>query len=641
MVAFRPPEEPTVSIIVVGLREAPALLRCLHSVAAHVLGISYAVHVVLCDPSEKLLRDLKREVTGASISVFRANLGFAQAVNFAAAQAKGDFLVLLNDDCMVTGGWLDALLATAAAYPQCGLVSSTYLHPNGTLQEAGSVLWSDGTTCGVGDGLQPGYMGFERRVTYGSGGSLLIRREVWDLVGGMSEDYYPAYYEDIDFCLSAAEAGWETWYQPASIVIHERSASTNPILRSFLMEKSKEQFKRRWQTLLTTFESHGPIEQAVWRAMGSPVRVLIIDDRIPDPSIGTGYGRMRDTIANLAREPDIYVSFHPHVLAVDDRFTVSGVRIIIDLEQHLRAEGVHYDVVIVSRPHNVELYRETIDQHLPRAVKIYDAEALFFRRLEMQATRTPDGARGQIEAEAVAAKELEVSILRWANLVVCISQIEAEVVAQITASPVRVVSPRLDLTQPTEAPFHERSGLGFIAGWSSGPGAPNSDGLLWFAREVLPMVRALHPETRLRITGFNPPSDVRWLDSEQIEFVGEVGNLRSFYDEIRVAISPTRFGAGVKIKSVEAIQFAVPLVCTSEAASGLPSALRDAVWVADGADEFANAVAELLSNEQAWSHMRDRCLAAEDRTSTEGTDTEMWAWPDIVRDAATAQARSA
>jgi glycosyltransferase involved in cell wall biosynthesis len=208
-------------------------------------------------------------------------------------------------------------------------------------------------------------------------------------------------------------------------------------------------------------------------------------------------------------------------------------------------------------------------------------------------------------------------------------------VAHSTQSPVRVVSPRLELTHPTEAAYHERSGIGFIAGWSSGPGAPNSDGLLWFAREVLPKVRAKHPETRLRITGFNPPRDVRWMASEQIEFVGEVGDLRSLYNEIRVAISPTRFGAGVKIKSVEAIQFAVPLVCTSEAASGLPFVLRNAVWVADSPDEFANAVAELLSDERTWNRMRERCLAAESRALTEEADTEMWTWPDIVRDAAT------
>jgi O-antigen biosynthesis protein len=248
----------------------------------------------------------------------------------------------------------------------------------------------------------------------------------------------------------------------------------------------------------------------------------------------------------------------------------------------------------------------------------------------MQLERSSEEARGYVEAELARIKELEDSIVRWVDLVVCISKDEAEIVRSMTQSPVRVVSPRLELTLPTEAGFDRRSGIGFVAGWSSGAGSPNSDGLLWFAREVLPRVRVQEPEAVLRVTGFDPPSDVRWLASQQIEFVGEVRDLRSFYESTRVMISPTRFGAGVKIKTVEAIQFAVPLVCTSEAAAGLPPALRDAVWVADPADDFADAVVELLRDDRAWSRMRERCLAAE--RATEETDPEVWTWPAIVRD---------
>jgi O-antigen biosynthesis protein len=632
MPTFRSPRKPTASIIIVGLRDAPTLLRCLQSVADEVLDIGYEVILVLCDPTERLLRDLDRGVTGANITVFRANLGFARAVNFAASRARGDFLVLLNDDCVVTDGWLGALLDTAARRPQCGMVSSTYLHPDGTLQEAGSVLWSDGRTAGVGDGLQRGYMSFERRVTYGSGGSLLIRREVWDLVGGMPEQYYPAYYEDIDFCLSAGEAGWETWYQPASIVVHERSMSTNPTIRAFLMARGEEQFKRRWHKVLPSFEPHGQIERAVWNGMGCPTRVLVIDDLIPDPAMGAGFGRMRDTLASLARESDLYLSFHPRVVDADARFTVGGVRVIFDLEEHLSTDGVDYEIVIVSRPDNVRLYRELIDKYLPSATKVYDAEALFSRRLEMQVEQSSGEKRRRIEAEVAAMKELETSIVRWASLVVCISRTEAEVVRSMTQSPVRVVSPRLELAHPTKAEFHQRSGIGLVAGWKSGPGTPNTDGLLWFAREVMPRLRAIEPEAVLRVTGFNPPTEVRWMTSDEIEFVGEVGDLGSFYEMIRVAISPTRFGAGVKIKSVEAIQFAVPLVCTSEAAAGLPPILRDAVWVADDPDDFADAVGELLRNDRAWNRVRDRCLAAENRALTEDTDPELWTWPAIIHD---------
>jgi glycosyltransferase involved in cell wall biosynthesis len=453
----------------------------------------------------------------------------------------------------------------------------------------------------------------------------------------MSDQYYPAYYEDIDFSLSAAEAGWETWYQPASTVVHERSTSTKPMVRSFLMAKGAEQFKRRWKDVLPSFEPYGEVERAVWHGMGCPTRVLVIDDRIPDARKGSGFGRMRDTLASLAQQSDLYLSFHPCVSAGDTPFPINGVRVITDLEQHLFTDGVEYDVVIVSRPDGFSLYHELIDEHLPDAAKIYDAEALFSRRLEMQVEHLPDGTRNRMKAYAAQMKELETSIVRWADRIVCISNIEADIVRSITQNPVYVVSPRLDLVHPTDAGFHERSDIGFVAGWLAGPGAPNSDGLLWFAREVLPKVRARQPEALLRVTGFNPPSDVRWLAGPQIEFVGEVSDLGCFYEGIRVAISPTRFGSGVKIKSVEAVQYGVPLVCTSEAARGLPSPIRDAVWVADSPDEFAEAVADLLTDDRAWKRMRDHCLAAEYSTSSEDSKTETWAWPAIVRESVKAQ----
>jgi glycosyltransferase involved in cell wall biosynthesis len=454
----------------------------------------------------------------------------------------------------------------------------------------------------------------------------------------MPEQYYPAYYEDIDFCLSAAEAGWETWYQPDSVVVHQRSTSTNPMVRSFLMATGAELFKERWKDRLPSFQPSGEVERAVWHGMGCPIRVLVIDDRIPDPSRGAGYGRMRDTLAILARESDLYVSFHACVSDGEAPFPVNGVRVVIDLEQHLAMNGVDYDVVIISRPSTVRLCREIIDRNLPNATKIYDAEALFSRRLEMQLEKQVEwfsqGSRNQIEAEAADMRSLEASIVCWADRVVCISTLEADIVRSMTEKPVHVVSPRLELARPTDAELHERSGIGFVAGWMAGPGAPNSDGLLWFVREVLPKVRARQPEAVLRVTGFNPPSDVRWMAGQQVEFVGEVGDLRYFYETIRVAISPTRFGAGVKIKSVEAVQFAVPLVCTSEAASGLPSLLRDAVWVADNADDFAEAVTDLLTDDRAWNRMRDRCLAATSPKSAEENGMETWTWPTVVRDSA-------
>jgi O-antigen biosynthesis protein len=631
MIEFSPEPAPLATLVIIGLREAPLLLDCLASVVKNTT-VPYEVIVVLNDPTPESASRVEAEIGGASVHRFRANLGFAAAANFAANLARGEYIVLLNDDCVVSPDWLFWLLDTERRRPQCAVVGSTYLHQDGSLQEAGSVLRSDGRTMAVADGEAPGSMQFERRVDYCSGGALLVRRDVWEQLGGLDEGYYPAYYEDIDFCLAAAEAGWEVWYQPRSVVTHVRSVSTNQSLRALLFERGRETFVERWSHELTEREASGELERAVWKAMGQPIRVLVIDDRVPEPRLGAGFGRMYDMLATLDREPGIHVSLHPRQAYGAD-LPILGVRIINDLESHLATRGVDYDVVVVSRPHNGEIFREMIGRLLPGRPIIYDAEALFHQRLEMQAAFAPSEERAALVEAAATTRLLEKSLARWADHVVCISEAEATKVRALADTPVHVVGPRFDGREPTPAPYRQRADIGMVAGWTAGPGSPNSDGLLWFAKEVMPKVQVRLPGCRLLITGDNPPDDVRWLAGPSFEFVGGLRDLAQFYNRIRLAISPTRFGAGVKLKTVEAIQYGVPIVSTSEGAAGLSQSLRRAVWVAESAEAFAEAVVSIASDRRVWDGQRRATFAANEASQI--ADSGMEAWPAIIRNAVT------
>jgi GT2 family glycosyltransferase len=632
VVAFREEANPRVTIIVVGLREAPTLMTCLDSIVRSVTDVAYEVLVVLNDPTSTLAAEVEHGVSGAAVFGFRSNLGFGGAVNFAAQRARGDYIVLLNDDCVVARGWLESLIETEQRRPRCAIVGGTYLNPDGTLQEAGQVLWSDGSTAAVGEGANAGYMHFERRVDYCSGGSLLIRREVWDQLGGFDDSYYPAYFEDVDFCLRAEEAGWEVWYQPLSAVDHVRSASTQADFRRFLWQRAHDTFVTRWPRVLEAREPPGAREHAVWQAMGNPIRVLVIDDQLPEPSRGSGFGRMYDMLAALERESDIHVAFFART--PDGRqpssFPLRNVRVIADLDAHLAIDGVDFEVVVISRPHNAEIFRDLVARLLPDAHVIYDAESLFHRRLAMQAdVESHAGKRDALLAEASEVRALEHSVVKSADRVVCISELEADLVRQVTDAPVHVVAPWFAAPEPTAAGFQTRTGLGLVAGWAAGPGSPNCDGLRWFAREVLPKVRAAVPGCRLLVTGADPPSDVSWLDGTAVQFVGSVRDLAAFYNRVRVIISPTRFGAGVKLKTVEAVQYGVPVVCTEEAAAGLDGEARSAVWVAPDATTFADAAVGLLTHRPTWERQRQLSLAAHDPSSI--LQFGVGLWPAIIR----------
>lgn len=624
--------EPSVSIVIVAWREARYLLQCLQSVKDHVRDVAYEVIVVLNEPSPGLAARMDREVSGVTVMTYRTNLGFGGGVNAAAGVARGERIVLLNDDSMVEPGWLESLGDCLERHPRAAMVGSTYLHTDGSLQEAGSVVWSDGTTSAFGDYDGGADWCFEKRVDYCSGGSLLIRKDVWDDLGGFDDRYYPAYFEDIDLALRAGAAGWEVWYQPLSRLRHVRSGSSGRLHR-FLYERSQGAFLERWSGRLATHEERGEFEQAAWRAMGYPLRVLILDDHLPDPAIGAGYGRMRDTMETLVADPGIHVAAYPTVSERMDPNLLRriGVRVVSDLEEHLDTPGVDYEAVIVSRPNNFSGYRDLIRARLPAAAVIYDAEALFHLRQERQLAFVADDAgRADLAAAAAASRRLESSIFAAADLVVCISEEEAAVARTMAPTPVRVVAPWLRLPTPTSAPYPARRDVGLVAGWGAGPGSPNAEGLRWFAREVLPRVRAAIPGCRLRVTGANPPDDVNWLQGRSVDFIGHVEDLRAFYESVRVAISPTRFGAGVKLKTVEAAQYGVPMVATVEAARGLDPALGAAIWTTDDPVEFADAVIDLYRDPDTWQARRDAELAAV--AAGAAASPGVGSWPELVRE---------
>src|ERR1019366_6139786 len=130
-------------------------------------------------------------------------------------------------------------------------------------------------------------------------------------------------------------------------------------------------------------------------------------------------------------------------------------------------------------------------------------------------------------------------------------------------------------------PFSERQDVLLAASWLPGADSPNGDGLTWFVRHVLPHLRRELPSVQLRVTGANPPPEILTLAGPNVQFEGRVNDLRALYDRSRVAIAPSRYGAGVKLKTVESLQFGVPIVATSVGAEGIDTRGTGALVITD------------------------------------------------------------
>jgi len=330
----------------------------------------------------------------------------------------------------------------------------------------------------------------------------------------------------------------------------------------------------------------------------------------------------------------------PHAVAGLGYEVVTG-----DLTAHLRDPDVRYDVVVLARPDNYDAFAADVRLHQPQAAIVYLAEALFAVRLEREAALAAQAGNAhrasELRKQAEASWRVERRAVRGADRVVSVSPEECERLrAMERAAPVDLVFPLQDDVAPTSTEPGDRDGILYVSSWTArDETSPNADGMRWFCEAVLPIVAGTLPWARLRATGSNPPPGVADFAGAHVEFTGFVPDLRTVYESSRVVIVPLRFGAGVKNKTVEALQYGVPVVTTSIGAEGIdvPAGLAPMV-VADDPAEFATAVIRLLTDGHEWRQRR----ADSDALRAHWTANRGRRWVSVLDDAlATRRAREA
>ena len=182
------------------------------------------------------------------------NLGFGTACNEGAAVARGKYLVFLNNDTAPHPGWLEALLETAGRDSSIGAVGPKVLWPDGRLQEAGALMFQDGSSGGFGNFDDPSVAAYNQlcEVDYCSANGLLVRRDAFDKLGGFDRRYAPAYYEDTDLCFGIRTLGMKVIYCPASTVTHfaGTTSGADPDRFKRCIALNREKFRTKWAKAL-------------------------------------------------------------------------------------------------------------------------------------------------------------------------------------------------------------------------------------------------------------------------------------------------------------------------------------------------------------------------------------------------------
>jgi GT2 family glycosyltransferase len=607
-------EGPVVSVIIPMHGKSGHTLTCLASIAANAPDAP--IEVIVADDASPV-EDVEAvgQVRGIRLLRLPHNKGFVETSNFAARLARGDFLVFLNNDTQVQPGWLDAMLRLFDTCADVGAVGSKLLYPDGRLQEAGGIIWDDGSGWNFGrheDETRPVY-NYVREVDYCSGASLMVRRAVFERLGGFDPAFVPAYFEDADLCFRLRAAGLKTLYQPSSRVVHFEGVSHGRDVAVGVKScqvVNRKTFVERWRSVLAEghYANGTHVLRACERGRGRKL-ILVVDHWVPQPDRDAGSRTMLCLLSALL-EAGLIVKFWPHNQAASQPYTETlqemGVEVIhgggpASFAEWFRKNGREVDYVLLSRPDIAEESLPPLRRHSNARV-IYYGQDLHFRRMRLQSVALGDEA---LLNAAAQMEQRERAIWRRVDVALYPSEEEAGMAAELEPSAMlRPVQPYgfRSFAAARRAP-HSREIL-FVAGFAH---PPNEDAAVWLVESVLPLIRSRVPEVTLSIAGSNPTARVLGLQRDGVAIVANLSEaeLGQRYQAARVAAVPLRCGAGVKLKVVEALKEGLPLVTTSVGAQGLPG-LGVVVSIRDDREMFATAVSELLVDDLVWE---ERCRA--------------------------------
>ena len=619
------PEMPLVSIIIPVYNGLKLTQGCLRSISNNT-GYPNCEIIVVDNGSVDGTTEYLRQVQSDRLRpVFhKENLGFVEACNSGAAAASGGYLLFLNNDTEVQPGWLESLVEFTQATPDCGAVGAKLVYPNGRLQEAGGIIFSDGSGCNYGKGQNPNdpRFNFVREVDYCSGAALLVRKTLWDEIGGFDRRYAPAYYEDTDLCFEIRRRGFKVYYQPKSVVVHYEGQTAGTSLQSGYKRyqvENRRKFVEKWAADLAGQSTND--RRNVARASNRQTRgsVLVVDPFMPWFDRASGSLRLF-SILKILRQLGFHVTFIARNPSMEERYRPiledMGIEVYAGDPAAMRAAGarldsvprVPYDVLfrerqfdyaIISFWHVAEYYMPLVRRLSPETQVIVDTVDVHFLREMREAELKHDP---ELEEKALTNKRWELAVYRQADRLWVVTEQDKDAVRELIPHVAIDVVPNIHAQIDATKAYENTSDLMFVGNFNH---PPNRDAVQYLCDEILPLVRRELPGVKLYIVGANPPSEVRALASDHVVVTGFVEDLSPYLEQARISVSPLRYGAGMKGKVGEALAWGLPAVTTSIGAEGMDLVNGREALIADTAEDFAAQIVRLYRDPELWRRLSE------------------------------------
>lgn len=606
--------EPTITVVIPAFNKWDVTRRCLES-------------LVRCDPEVELhvvvVDDASSDETAASVAVLPGidlvrngvNAGFVDSCNRGALLARAPYLLFLNNDTEVTANSLRALVQRMESDARIGIAGSKLVYPDGRLQEAGGIIWSDASGWNYGrtdSPLRPEY-NFTRDVDYVSGAALMVRSDLFRSLGGFDRRFAPGYYEDADLCFAVRALGHRVVYEPRSVVTHYEGLSSGTDLGAGMKRfqvVNQITFRAKWGDVLDAVHA-APNPDSVRcaaRARGETRgAILVVDSYVPMYDREAGSKRLRQLIDGFTAAgrrvvflPDNIAALEPYAGELQD----AGVEVLHYSEgdprrwRELLLDALStVDAAWICRPELCRKYLPVIRAHsdIPILYDTIDLHHLRLRRLaELEGTGDADWRR---------LEDLELTCARAADTTVVVTESEAQVLRSAGIAPVAIVPTIHDVEPFAPRRFEDTDGIIFIGGYDH---TPNVDAVRWLVREIMPVVWEWLPEVGVTLLGANPPDAVLELAGARVSVPGYVRDVEPYFLGARMFVAPLRYGAGMNGKVGHALGYRLPTVTTPVGAAGFGLTDGSDALIADDVAAFAAAVVTLYQDRTLWSRISAR-----------------------------------
>ena len=632
-------ENPKVSIIIPVYNQVHYTYACLVSILENTGEFDYEI-IIADDVSTDATKEIDKFVTGLVIARNESNQGFLKNCNNAAKKARGEYIFFLNNDTTVQKDWLPPLIRLLESDKSIGMVGSKLIYPDGRLQEAGGIIWSDGSGWNYGrcdDPNKPEY-NYVRDVDYISGAAIMLSRKLWEDIGGFDERYAPAYCEDSDLAFEVRKRGLRVVYQPLSVVIHFEGVSNGTDvngtgLKRYQVENNKKLQEKWSEEFKNQYDNVGVPNafRARERSRGKKV-ILFVDHYVPTFDKDAG-SKTTFQYIKMFIERGYVVKFLPDNFAKSEPYTgileQMGVEVLYGNEMRtnifewIESNQANIDIAYLNRPHIATKYIDFIKEKTDIKIIYYGHDLHFLReRREYELT-------GDVERKNASSywKSMELDLMRKASISYYPSNVEVDYI--------HTFDKKINAKAITAYVFEKfgnidynpdiREGVLFVGGFSH---PPNADALKYFLDNMWDEIYA-QIKVPFYIVGSNATDEIKALHNEAkgIIFKGFVSEeeLKELYEKVRLVVVPLRYGAGVKGKVIEALYYNDPVITTGVGAEGIDNSYNQ-MLVADEPGDFVNKCVTLYNDKEALKNMSK---AADDYVKNKHSIEAVW---DIIRE---------